>query len=113
MENYLIEEIIEQNCDSEGMLSVTFRIEGDPEDTYRFIETDEYYYFAEEMVKESDDDTYMLKEWEEGDFEGEGHYYSQFDFREWVEYEHSEDRIKEFIYEYYPEEGDLPTTENE
>ncbi len=111
MGNYLIEEVIEYDCDNDGMLSVTFRLEGDPADTYRYVETDEYYYYAEEMAKE--DDSYMLKEWEEGDFEGEGYYYNQFDFREWKEYEHSEDMVKEFIYDYYPDDGDLPDVENE
>jgi hypothetical protein len=111
MEKYFIVEVLDYDCDNEGVLTVTFTLEGDPEGTYRFIERDDYYYFAEEMAKE--DDSYMLKEWEEGDFEGEGYYYEQFDFREWKEYEHSEDLVKEFIYENYLKIGDLPEPENE
>lgn len=110
MGKYIIEEVMEYDCDNDGMLSVTFRLEGDPADTYRFIETDDYYYFAEELAK--DNGEYMVKEWEEGDFEGEGYYYEQFDFREWVEYEQSEDVVKEFIYEQYPEKEDLPDLKN-
>lgn len=111
MGNYLIEKVIVCDCDNNGNLTVSFRIDGDPENTYRSIETDEYYYYAEEMSK--DDDTYIVKEWEEGDFEGDGYYYGYFDFREWKNYEHNEDIVKEFIYEYCPEEGDLPELEYE
>jgi hypothetical protein len=105
MEKYLINEVIEFSCDGEGLLSVVFRLEEDPEEQVRVLESDEYYFYAEEISKEND--TYMSKEWEEGDFEGEGYYYSQFDFREWLEYEHDEGTVKNFIYENI-ERGDLP-----
>jgi|TARA_B110000211_G_C13993463_1_gene515118 hypothetical protein len=100
MKKYIIEEVIEFECSNDGELTTQFRLEGDPDESYRQIVIDEnYYYFAEDICKE--EGIYLTKEWEEGDFEDEGHFYEHFDFKEWREYEHSEDTIKEFIYEYY------------
>ena len=107
--DYVIGEIIFFDCEPDGLLTVTFRLESDPEEGYRELETDDYYYYAEELAKGDDD--YMIKGWDEGDSDGEGSYYNQFDFREWLEYEHNERSIKEFIYEYYTKES-LPELES-
>ena len=62
------------------------------------LETDEYYNCAQ---KESNTHgEYHTKEWDEGDFE-DGSYYSHFDFTEWMEYEHDEEKVIEFIYDNY------------
>jgi hypothetical protein len=105
MEDYLISEVIEFNCDEEGVINVVFKLEEDSEEKVRVLESDDYYYYAEEICVE--DGSYMTKEWEEGDFESEGHHYPQFDFREWLEFEHDEGSVKNFIYEYFKKE-DLP-----
>lgn len=109
MENYVISEVIDFDCDDEGLLTVTFRIDGDPDDSYRTIEDNDYYYYAEDLCK--DEDTYLVKEWDDGD-NGDGYYYTSFEFREWKDYEHSEDTVREFLYEYYPEKKDLPKLDN-
>ena len=43
MTDYTIEEVGYFNCETCGYLTVSFRLEGDPEETYRTLETDEYY----------------------------------------------------------------------
>lgn len=110
MEEYVIKELIDFTCDTEGLLMVTFNLEGDPENGTRVIETGDYYYYAENICK--GEGIYMSKEWEEGDTEGEGYYYAQFDFEEWMEDDHSEDTIKDFMYQYYNKEN-IPELENE
>jgi hypothetical protein len=110
MAEYTIIELLYYDCDKYGSLTASFRIEGDSEDTYRTIETDEYYYCAEK--ESSENDVYHTKEWEEGDLENDGFYYSHFDFSEWLEYEHSEEKVIEFIYDNYELE-DLPEPEFE
>ena len=98
MTDYTIEEVGYFNCETCGYLTVSFRLEGDPEETYRTLETDEYYNCAE---KESNTHgEYHTKEWDEGDFE-DGSYYSHFDLTEWMEYEHDEEKVIEFIYDNY------------
>lgn len=109
MTDYTIEEVAYFHCETDGYLTVSFRLEGDPEDTYRNLETDEYYYCAKD--ESSRNNTYHTKEWDEGDFEG-GSYYSHFDFREWVDYEHNEEKVIEFIYDNYNKET-LPQPEFE
>ena len=105
MEKYIIKEIYNIDCDNYGDLIVEFTLEDDSEGSYRILGTENYYYFAKELAKENEQ--YFTKEWEEGDFEDEGYYMDQFDFREWKEYEHSEEMVKEFIYKYYTKE-ELP-----
>lgn len=110
MVEYRIIELLYYDCDSSGLLTVSFKVEGDSEDTYRTIETDEYYYCAE---KESEEDgSYHNKEWEDGDLDEYGFYYSHFDFSEWMDYEHNEEKVIEFIYDNYQLE-DLPDPELE
>ncbi len=99
MKEFIIEEVIDNDCDGDGFVTTKVKLIGDPDGSYRLIESEDYYYFAESICEE--EGIYMTKEWEEGDIEDEGHFYEHFDFREWREYEHSEDMIKEFIYEYY------------
>lgn len=112
MGNYLIEELIEYHCDNSGVLTVTFRIEGDPDNTCRFLETDEYYYYAEETTKEND---IFNSEWENDDnddtYNDIDDIYDRFDFKEWKNYEHSEEKVKEFIYEHYVNKNELPDLE--
>ena len=109
MTDYRIEEVSYFHCETDGYLTVSFRLEGDPEDTYRNLETDEYYYCAKD--ESSRNNTYHTKEWDEGDFD-DGSYYSHFDFTEWMEYEHDEDKVIEFIYDNYTIET-LPQPEFE
>ena len=107
MTDYTIEEVAYFHCETDGYLTVSFRLEGDPEDTYRNLETDEYYYCAKD--ESSRNNAYHTKEWDEGDFD-DGHYYAHFDFNEWMEYEHDEEKVIEFIYDNYTTET-LPQPE--
>ena len=53
MKKYIIEEVIEFECSNDGELTTQFRLEGDPDESYRQIVIDEnYYYFAEDICKE-------------------------------------------------------------
>ena len=110
MTEYTITELAYYHCDDGGLLTASFRIEGDSEDTYRTIETDEYYYCAEK--ESSENGGYHTKEWEDGELDEYGYYYSHFDFSEWMDYEHNEEKVIEFIYDNYQLE-DLPEPELE
>ncbi len=61
MTDYTIEEVGYFNCETCGYLTVSFRLEGDPEETYRTLETDEYYNYAEK--ESSIHGEYHTKEW--------------------------------------------------
>ena len=43
MEEYFIKEIIDIDCDENGYIIIKFRIEGDEDEGYRKIESEEYF----------------------------------------------------------------------
>lgn len=108
--SYVIKEILECECDSEGFITVSFILDGDKDDTQRCIESVDYYYFAEEDA--SDKQEYFQSDWfESEDYNEEGFKTSGFNFIEWLDYEHCDEKVMEFIAEFYPTIGDLPLSE--
>jgi hypothetical protein len=105
MEEYFITEIIDIDCDENGYIVVKFLIEGDDPDHYRRIESEEYFDWVEEiygseeitLASESDD-------WDDDDYSR----YGFFDFSKWMEYEHGEESVKDFILYLYEIKDELP-----
>lgn len=105
---YTIKEIINCEVDDQGNISVSFILDSDEVDTLRVIESDDYYYFAEDKASEE----YFGNEWYETDFLSESDFETgEFNFKEWLDFEHCDEKVMEFIEEYYPTIEDLPTSE--
>ena len=66
MEKYFINEVLEMDCDDNGYLIVKFVLEGDEENTYRELETDEYYYWVDDNYNDDhlDDAHYDDARWD-------------------------------------------------
>ena len=68
MEKYFINEILEMDCDDNGYLTVKFVIEGDEENTYRELETDEYYYWVDENYNDDVGGEPLTNDWDEEEY---------------------------------------------
>ena len=105
MEEYFITEIIEIECDESGYIVVKFLVEGDDPDHYRIIESEEYFNWVEEIYGT---DEIMLEssaaDWDEDEFSR----YGFFDFSKWMEYDHGEESVKDFIHYLYEIKDELP-----
>ena len=102
MEKYFIDEILGIDCDDKGYLNVKFKLESDEENTYRELETDEYYYWVEENFDEEEE--YNEEEWDEVTYGlNEG-----FNFIHWKDYNHSEETVIEFIKDNFLTKNELP-----
>ena len=104
MEDYIITDIIEIECDDDGYLNVKFRIEGDDEINYREIETDEYFYWAEANFIDND----FIYDAPVSDEEEEIYTDIVFNFNRWKEYEHDQETVIKFIQDTYRSMDELP-----
>lgn len=105
MEKYFINNILEMDCDDNGYLNVKFMLEGDEENTYRNLLTDEYHYWVEENFYDSDADV-INEEWDDYTcVPNKG-----FDFIHWINYDHNEETVIEFIYDNFLTITELPKT---
>ena len=105
---FTVREIISFECEDDGYLEVKFSVEGDEIGSYRIIETEDYLYFAQEDSEDKEEYFEInpyLSEDEEESLEN-----SLFNFLEWKEYEHCEDKVIQFIHDYYTKET-LPEIE--
>ena len=104
MEKYFINEIIEMDCDNNGYLTVKFVLDGDRENTYRLLETEEYYYWVDDNYNNEISGEPLTDDWDE-----ECYTISEdFNFVQWRDYNHSEETVIEFIKENYPNKENLP-----
>tara|TARA_R110000824_G_scaffold160833_2_gene335784 strand:- start:2723 stop:3055 length:333 start_codon:yes stop_codon:yes gene_type:complete len=105
MEEYFITEIIDISCDENGYIVVKFIIEGDQPDHHRKIESEEYFewveeiYGSDELISENGGD-----EWDEDEYS----ITSFFNFSKWMEYDHGEETVKDFIRYTYETIDELP-----
>jgi hypothetical protein len=106
MDEYIINEIIEIECDDDGYIKVKFKIEDDDSESFREIESDEYFYWAEENFDENDFDldSPVDDEWDDNVV------YSNtlFNFPKWKDQHHEEETVINFIYTTFPLKEDLP-----
>jgi hypothetical protein len=92
------------DCDDNGNLNVRFVLEGDEENTYRELETNEYYDWVDENYNDEDSDEPLTDEWIEENYRlGKG-----FNFIEWKDYNHSEEVVIEFIKDNFLTKEELP-----
>jgi len=109
MEDYTITNILEVECDEDGYLNVKFRLEGEDVTTYREIETDEYFYWAEENFIDND----FIYDSPISDEEEEIYTDIVFNFNRWKEYEHDEETVTRFIEDTYRTRDELPDIIND
>jgi hypothetical protein len=107
MKDYIIDEIIEMDCDDDGYIVVKFKIDGDNSNGFREIETDEYFYWAEENF---DKNYYEIESPVEEDW-GDNIVYDDnlFNFSKWKDQYHEEETVINFIYYNYKNTKELPT----
>jgi len=103
MEEYVITEIIDIDCDEDGYLMVKFTIGGNSTPTQYQIESEDYFEWVEEVYGGDDLDSGGDDDWDD-DF----NLTTFFDFAKWMEYEHGEETVKDFIYYTFPAIEDLP-----
>jgi len=95
MEEYFITEIIDISCDENGYIVVKFIIEGDDPDHYRKLESEDYFEWVEEIYGSDELTTENnIDEWDEEEYSIP----SFFNFSKWMEYDHGEDTVKDFIH---------------
>lgn len=105
MSDYFITEFLNIDCDDNGFLQTTFRVEDDPLDYYRTIESVEYYDWVLENFEGQDDtDEVGADEWDVI-YNGPNNFTT---FSEWVIDYHSEETVFRFIKETYPTIEELP-----
>lgn len=104
MEKYFINEVLEMDCDDNGNLNVKFVLEEDEENTYRLLETNEYYYWVDENYNDEISGEPLTDEWDEECY----NINEEFNFIQWRDYNHSEETVIEFIVENYPNKENLP-----
>lgn len=102
MEEYVINEIIDIDCDDEGYIIVKFIIEDEEGNCSYKIESEDYFNWVEEVYG-GDDLNYGDDDWDE-----EFCLTTFFDFTKWMEYEHGPETVKDFIYYSFPGINDLP-----
>ena len=104
MEEYFITHIIDIDCDEEGYIIVKFEIEGDDAGYFRKIESENYFVWAEEIYG-GDEITFenIGDDWDE-EYNTPGF----FNFTKWMEYEHGEETVKDFINYTYETIEELP-----
>jgi hypothetical protein len=104
MEKYFINDILEMDCDDNGKLNVRFVLEGDEENTYRELETNEYYDWVDENYNDGDSDEPPANDWDEEEYE----LTEEFNFIVWKDYNHSEEVVIEFIKDNFITKEELP-----
>ena len=106
MEDYNIEEIIEMDCDDDGYIRVKFKIEDDDSKSVREIESDEYFYWAEENYDKNDFDldSPVDDEWDDNVVYNN----TLFNFSKWKDHYHEEETVISFIHAVFPLKEDLP-----
>lgn len=104
MEKYFINEILEMDCDDNGYLTVKFVLDGDEENTYRMLETDEYYYWVDDNYNDEIGGEPLTDEWDEEYY----HLNEGFNFIQWKDYNHSEEIVIEFIKDNFLTKEELP-----
>jgi len=105
MENYIINEILEMDCDDNGYLSVKFILEEDEENTYRELETNEYYDWVDDNYNDEISGEPLTNDWDEEEY----HLNDEFNFIQWKDYNHSEEVVIEFIKDNFLTKQELPT----
>ena len=108
MEEYFITEIIDISCDENGYIIVKFVIEGDEPDHYRKIESEEYFEWVEEIY--GSDELHIENNGADWD-EDEDTLTGFFNFSKWMEYDHGEETVKDFIQYLYEIKDDLPESQ--
>ena len=104
MEKYFINEVLEMDCDDNGNLTVKFVLEEDEENTYRLLETNEYYYWVDENYNDEISGEPLTNDWDE-----EEHYSDEgFNFIQWKDYNHSEEVVIDFIKDSFLSKEELP-----
>ena len=104
MEEYVINEIIDIDCDEDGYIMVKFTIgEDSPLPVYK-IESEDYFEWVEEVYGGDD-----LNYGGDDDWDEDYNLTTFFDFAKWMEYEHGPETVKDFIYYTFPAIEDLPT----
>ena len=105
MSDYFITEFLNIDCDDNGFLQTTFRVEDDPLDYYRTIESEEYYYWVLDNFEAEESSTDFLDEGWDSVYNGEKNFTT---FSEWLIDYHSEDTVFRFIKETYSTIEELP-----
>jgi hypothetical protein len=110
MSDYFITEFINIDCDENGFLETTFRLEDDSLDYYRSIESDEYYYWVlENFEYQYDSDDFVDDEWD-ATYNGPTNFTT---FSDWLSDYHNEDTVLSFLKETYPLIEDLPSVQSQ
>ena len=104
MEKYFINEILDMDCDDNGFLTVKFVLEGDENNTYRVLETEEYYYWVDDNYNDEIGGESLTDEWDEENY----HLNEGFNFIQWKDYNHSEEIVIEFIKDNFLTKEELP-----
>ena len=104
MEKYFINEILEMDCDDTGYLTVKFVLDSDEENTYRMIETDEYYYWVDDNYNDGISGEALTDEWDEENY----NITEDFNFIHWKDYTHGEETVIEFIKDNFLTKEELP-----
>ena len=103
--DYIIDEIYEIFCDTDKLLTVTFKVEGDVEDSHReLIDSDFYNWCNEHYITEGEN----LVDYDRYDDEDE-YMPDFFNYDKWNMYYSNEDMIIEYLYENYSDLRSLPT----
>jgi hypothetical protein len=103
--DYIIEEIYEIFCDTDKVLTVNFRVEGDGEDYYReLVDSDYYGWCNEHYITEGDNLTDYDRYDDEDEYMGDF-----FNHDKWNMYYSNEDMIIEYLYENYSDLRTLPS----
>jgi len=106
MEEYNINEIIEMDCDNDGYIKVKFKIEDEDSESCREIESNEYFYWAEENFDKNDFDlgSTVDDEWDDNVVYNN----TLFNFSKWKDHYHEEETVINFIYATFPLKEDIP-----
>jgi hypothetical protein len=100
--DYTIEEIFDIVCDSDNILTVTFKIEGDGDGYYRELVDSDYYNWCYEH--------YVTEGQENLDYYDEEELIPDyFGYDKWNMFYSNEDTVMEYIYENYSDLRVLPT----
>lgn len=100
--DYTIEEIFDIVCDSDNILTVTFKIEGDGDDYYReLVDSDYYNWCYEHYITEGQE---TLEYYDEEEFMPD-----YFGYDKWNMFYSNQDMVMNYIYENYSDLRVLPT----
>jgi len=104
--NYIIEEIYEISCDTDKILTVVFRLEGDGEDYYRKLVDSDYYNWCNEHYISEGENFYELDIYDDEEYMPD-----YFNYDKWNMYYSNEDMVIDYIMDNYPSLKSLPSAQ--